>query len=225
LTEDAGTLADLLGFEERIAGPLRQRVRKLAEGWPLPGGKLRESAVDQVVERVRERLSPRLYRVLAAAWRHHPACMEFCDPVKYPPTEVNTVELADHKVEWACEPAVEVIVDGLNAAGAGRLASLAFEVEVVAKIRAGVVTIQDARFMKMEAMELTLVAQMRVETFTVVDIEVPVRLPTAIRFGEHGEPICPPSEPAAEAPSAAPAQIHVPALANTSAVQGSGARG
>ncbi len=224
MTDDAGTLADLLGFEERIAEPLRQRVRKLAEKWPMPGGKLRESAVEQVVDRVRERMSPRLHRVLAAAWRHHPACMEFCDPVKHPPTEVSTVELADHNVEWACEPAVEVIADGLSAAGAGRLASLAFEVEVVANIRAGVVTIQDARFMKMEAMDLTLGAQLRVETFTVVDIQVPVRLPMAIRFGEHGEPICPP-EPAETPSSAAPAQIQVPAIANTGAVQGSGARG
>ena len=41
------------------------------------------------------------------------------------------MELAEHKVEWACEPAVEVIADGLDAAGVGRLASLAFEVEVV----------------------------------------------------------------------------------------------
>lgn len=225
MTDDAGTLADLLGFDERIAEPLRQRVRKLSERWPIPAGRLRESAVEQVVDRVRERLSPRLYRVLAAAWRHHPACMEFCDPVRYPPVEANTVELADHTVEWACEPAVDVIADGLNAAGAGRLASLAFEVEVVARIRAGVVTIQDARFMKMEAMELTLAAQLCVESFPVVDLQVPVRLPMAIRFGEHGEPICPPGEPAAESPSAAPAQIHVPAIAKAGAVQGSGARG
>lgn len=225
MTEDAGTLADLLGFEERIAEPLRQRVRKLAERWPIPGGKLRESAVEQVVDRVRDRLSPRLYRVLAAAWRHHPACMEFCDPVKHPPAEANTVELADHKVEWACEPAVEVIAEGLDAAGMGRLASLAFEVEVVANVRAGVVTIQDARFMKMEAMDLVLVARLRVETFTVADIKVPVRLPMAIRFGEHGEPICLPAEPAEAAASAAPAQIQVPAIANTGAVQGSGGRG
>jgi hypothetical protein len=224
VTEDA-SLADLLGFEERIAGPLRERVRKLAERWPLPAGKLRASAADQVVDRVRERLSPRLYRVLAAAWRHHPACMEFCDPVKHPPAEVNTVELAEHQVEWACEPAVEVIAEGLNAAGMGRLAALAFEVEVVANIRAGVVTIQDARFMKMEAMDLTLEATLTVETFCVARFEVPVRLPMAIRFGEHGEPICLPGEPAAEPRSAAPAQIQVPAIANPAAVQRSGVRG
>lgn len=222
MTEDA-TLADLLGFEEHIAEPLRERVRKLAERWPIPAGKLRSAAVDQVVDRVRERLSPRLYRVLAAAWRHHPACMEFCDPVKHPPAEVNTVELAQHKVEWACEPAVEVIADGLDSAGMGRLASLDFAVEVVAKIRAGVLTIQDGRFMKMEAVELTLVAELSVEEYPVARFEVPVHLPTTVRFGEHGEPICPPGEPAAEPRAAAPAQIHVPAIANA-AVQGSGAR-
>jgi hypothetical protein len=77
VTEDA-TLADLLQFDKYVADPLRERVRILAERWPLPKGKLRSAAVDQVVERVRDRLSPRLYRVLAAAWRHHPACHAYC---------------------------------------------------------------------------------------------------------------------------------------------------
>jgi hypothetical protein len=219
VTEDP-SLAELLGFDERIAEPLRERVRVLAERWPLPKGKLRSAAVDQVVERIRERLSPRLTRVLAAAWRHHPACQEYCDATKHPPGEVNTVELAEHKVEWACEPAVEVIADGLEATGVGALASLDFEVEVVAKIHAGVVTIQDARFIKMEAVKLALVARMTVETFSIARFEVPVRLPMTVRFGEHGEPICPPAEPA-EAPAAAPAQIAVPAIVDARAVQGS----
>lgn len=209
MTEDV-TLADLLGFDERIAEPLRERVRVLAERWPLPG-KLRSAAVEQVVERVRERLGPRLYRVLAAAWRHHPACSEYCDPVKHPPAEVNTVELAEHKVEWACEPVVEVIADGLNAAGLGTLGSLDFAIEVVAKIHAGVLTIQDGRFMKMDAVNLTLVAKMSVETFSIARFEVPVRLPMSIRFGEHGEPICPPAE--APAPTPAVTQVAVPAIA------------
>lgn len=213
MTDDV-SLADLLGFEERIAEPLRERVRVLAQKWPLPAGRLRSAAVEQVVDRVRERLSPRLYRVLAAAWRHHPACQEFCDPARHPPGEVNTLELAEHKVEWACEPAVEVVAEGLDATGLGRLASLDFEVEVVAKIHAGVLTVQDARFMKMEAVSLTLVARLDVETFSIVKFEVPVPLPGTIRFGEHGEPICPPAEPAepVEAPAAAPAQIAVPAI-------------
>jgi hypothetical protein len=219
VTEDP-SLAELLGFDERIAKPLRERVRALAEKWPLPRGKLRSAAVDQVVERIRERLSPRLTRVLAAAWRHHPACQEYCDATQHPPGEVNTVELVEHKVEWACEPAVEVIADGLEAAGVGALASLDFEVEVVAKIHAGVLTIQDSRFIRMEAMKLTLKASLNLETFCVVDFEVPVRLPMTVRFGEHGEPICPPAEPA-EAPAAAPSQIAVPAIVDARAVQGS----
>lgn len=220
MTEDV-TLADLLGFDECIAEPLRERVRLLAERWPLPAGKLRSAAVDQVVERIRDRLSPRLYRVLAAAWRHHPACQEYCDPVEHPPAEVNTVELAEHKVEWGCEPAVEVIADGLERAGLGTLASLDFDLQVVAKILAGVVTIQNARFMKMEAMKLTLVAKLSVETFNIARFEVPVRLPLSIRFGEHGEPICPPAEPA-EAPSAASAQIAVPSIVDPTPVETAG---
>ncbi|HEX6040674.1 hypothetical protein [Longimicrobium sp.] len=208
--DDNVSLADLLGFDENVAEPLRARVRKLAERWPLPAGKLRASAVEQVVERVRERLSPRLYRVLASAWRHHPACQAFCDAEKYPPNEVNTVELAAHNVEWACEPAVEVVADGLQATGLGRLAQLEFKVQVVAALRGGVVTIQDGRFMRMDAADLTLSAELSVETYPVVDIQVPVRLPGTIRFGEHGEPICLP-EPAE---SQAPAQIAVPAIAN-----------
>jgi hypothetical protein len=216
------SLADLLGFDQNVAGPLRTRVRKLAEAWPIPGGRLRSSAVEQVVERVRDRLSPRLYRVLASAWRHHPGCQEFCDAQKHPAGEVNTVELAEHNVEWACEPVVEVIAEGLQGAGMGRLAQLDFAVEVVAAIRAGVVTIQDARFIKMDAVELTLSAELKVERFSVARFEVPVSLPGTIRFGENGEPIC----LAAEAPAAAPAQIQVPAIANPAvAVQGSGVAG
>jgi hypothetical protein len=216
VTEDP-SLAELLGFDERIAEPLRERVRALAEKWPLPKGKLRSAAVDQVVERIRDRLSPRLTRVLAAAWRHHPACQAYCDAAKHPPGEVNTVELAEHKVEWACEPAVEVIADGLQATGVGALASLDFELQVVAKIHAGVVTIQDARFIKMEAMKLALVARMTVETFSIAKFEVPVRLPMTVQFGEHGEPICPPAEPFAEATAAAPAQIAVPSIVDARA--------
>jgi hypothetical protein len=94
-------------------------------------------------------------------------------------------------------------------------------VEVVAKIHAGVVTIQDARFIKMEAMKLALVARMTVETFSIARFEVPVRLPMTVRFGEHGEPICPPAEPAEAPAAAAPAQIAVPAIVDARAVQGS----
>jgi hypothetical protein len=204
------SLADLLGFDQNVAEPLRARVRKLAERWPIPAGKLRASAVEQVVDRVRERLSPRLYRVLAAAWRHHPACQEFCDSAKYPPSEVNTVELAQHNVEWGCEPAVEIIADGLQAAGMGRLAQLEFRVQVVAAMRCGVVTIQDGRFIKMDAAEMTLSAELTVETHPVIDLRVPVKLPGTIRFGEHGEPICLPD---VQEPQPA-AQIAVPAIAN-----------
>jgi hypothetical protein len=211
------SLADLLGFEQNVAEPLRARVRKLAERWPLPAGRLRASAVEQVVDRVRERLSPRLYRVLAAAWRHHPACQAFCDAEQHPPGEVNAVELVEHNVEWACEPAVEVIADGLQSAGMGRLAQLSFEVQVVAAIRAGVVTIQDGRFMKMEAVDLTLSAELGVERIPVASFQVPVKLPGTIRFGEHGEPICLPSEAPVE--SAAPAQIAVPAIVNPAGVR------
>ena len=223
MTEDA-TLADLLGFDERIAKPLRMRLQKLAEQWPLPAGKLRASAVDQVVDRVRERMSPRLYRVLAAAWRHHPACQEFCDATKHPPGDVDTVELAEHSVEWACEPAVELIADGLNATKLGRLASLDFGVEVVATIRTGVVTIQDARFIRMDAVELSLAARLTLEDAAVVDLRVPVRLPGTIRFGEYGEPICLPAEPV-DAPAAAAEQIAVPGLLEPASAHGNAAGG
>ena len=57
---------------------------------------------------------------------------------------------------------------------------------------------------------------MTVETFCIAKFEVPVRLPMTVRFGEHGEPICPPADPA-EAPAAAPAQIAVPAIVDARA--------
>jgi hypothetical protein len=121
--ERQDSLADLLGFEERFGEPLRERMRQLAAGWAVPGDRVRSSAVGQVVDRIQEVFSTPLYKVLAAAWRKHPACRAYCDTATYPPDEVNTVELAEHTLGWECEPAVEVLVDGLSASGMGRLAS------------------------------------------------------------------------------------------------------
>jgi len=216
VTEPDETLGGVLGFEERFGEPLRERLRQLAAAWPLPGDRLRSSAVGQAVDRVRDVFSTPLYKVLAAAWRRHPACQAFCDPSQHPPGEVSTVELAEHTLEWMCEPAVEILAEGLAAAGMGRLAELDFQVRVEGTVRAGVLTIRDARFIRMEAADLVLAASLGVEGFTVARCEVPLRFPGALRFGEHGEPICPEPEPVAEPPaearSAAPGRIAVPAL-------------
>lgn len=214
---DGPTLADLLDFEGRVAEPLHERLDTLAESWPLPGKRLRASAVGQVVDRVRGVLGVPLYRVLAAGWRMHPECRAFCDPERYPPGEAHVMELAEHTLGWECEPAVELVVDGLSAAGAGTLAELDFEVEIEAAVRAGVLTIQDARFISMDAGTLILSATLRLHGFTVARYEVPVDLPGTLRFGPDGEPICPgrADEPTLEAPD----RIPVPAIVDPVAVQ------
>jgi hypothetical protein len=222
VAEHDDSLGDLLGFEERFGAPLRERLRQLAAAWPVPGDKLRSSAVGQVVDRVQEVFSTPLYRVLAAAWRKHPACRIYCDTVKYPPNEINTVELAEHALGWACEPVVEVLADGLAASGMGRLAALAFEIEVEAAVKAGLLTIQNARFITMESAELMLAASLRVEGVTVGRYEVPLHIPGTLRFGEDGEPICPAAEPEA---AVEPVQIAVPAIVDPAAVEANEARG
>ena len=216
--EEPGSLAELLDFEHNVAEPLREHLRQVAEAWHLPAERLRASAVGQVVDRIHDVFSLPFYKVLAAAWRCHPSCRAFCDTEKYPHGESHTVELAEHTVGWECEPAVEVLADGLQAAGAGRLASLDFELEVETAVRAGVLTIRDARFIQMEAAELVLCATLRLKGFTIARYDVPTMLPGVLRFGEHGEPICPGSGPPAQAAVPAVAQVAVPAIATPAPV-------
>ncbi|HEX6372392.1 MAG TPA: hypothetical protein VF006_25960 [Longimicrobium sp.] len=207
------SLAEALDFEGRVAEPLRERLRQMADEWHLPMERVRASAVGQVIDRVHQVFSTPLHRVLAAAWRKHPSCRAYCDPEQYPHGESHTVELAEHTLGWECEPAVEVLADGLNAAGAGRLAELRFEIEIEAAVRAGLLTIRDARFIQMEAAELTVGATLRLQGFTVARYEVPVPIPGTLRFGEHGEPICPPPDPPTDAAPPAVTQVSVPAIA------------
>lgn len=213
---DEPTLAGLLDFENRIAEPLHAHLEAMSREWRIPGRWLRESAVRKVVDRVRAVFATPLYKVLAAGWRMHPGCRALCDPARYPPGESQVMELAEHKVTWACEPAVELVVDALAAAGAGKLAELEFEVELEATVRAGVLTIQDARFRTMDAAALALNVALRLAGVTIARYEVPVPLPGTLRFGAEGEPICPAAEDevaAAPPASAAPDRIPVPAIA------------
>ncbi|HEU0298483.1 MAG TPA: hypothetical protein VFR37_03495 [Longimicrobium sp.] len=214
IDHDGPSLADLLDFERRIAEPLNARLETLSESWPLPGKRLRASAVGKVVDRVRGVFAVPLYKVLAAGWRMHPGCRAFCDRHRYPPGEAHVMELAEHTLGWECEPAVELVMEGLAAAGAGKLAELNFEVEIETAIRTGVLTIQDARFVTMDAGALALNATLRLHGFTIARYEVPVDLPGTVRFGADGEPICPVDEPAAadERTLEAPGRIAVPAI-------------
>lgn len=205
------SLADLLEFDTRIAEPLRAHLRQIAEAWHLPAERLRASAAGQVIDRVQQVFSTPFHRVLAAAWRRHPACRAYCDPGRYPPGESHTVELAEHTLGWECEPAVEVLADGLSAANAGRLAELNFEVEVETAVHAGLLTIRDGRFIQMEAAELALSVTLRLHGFTITTYEVPVHLPATLRFGEDGEPICPDAEPLTVK------QVSVPAIVEAEA--------
>ncbi|HEX2209638.1 MAG TPA: hypothetical protein VHG93_18300 [Longimicrobium sp.] len=217
IEEKEYTLADALDFDGRVAEPLRERLRQVAEEWRLPVERLRTSAIGQVMDRVRQVFGTPLYRVLAAAWRRHPSCRAFCDREEYPPGESHTVELAEHTLGWECEPAVEVLADGLDAAGAGRLAELRFEVEIEAAVRGGLLTIRDAKFIQMEAAELTIGATLRLQGFTVATYKVPVPIPGTLRFGQDGEPICPGVPPANEAAPPAVAQVPVPAIVDADA--------
>lgn len=216
--EENGSLAQLLDFERRVAEPLREHLRQVAKAWHLPAERLRESAVGQVVDRIHQVFSLPFYKVLAAAWRRHPACRAYCDPEQFPPGESHVVELAEHTVGWECEPAVEVLADGLSTAGAGRLAELDFEVELESAVHAGLLTIRDARFIKMEAADLVLSATVRLKGFTIARYEVPVQLPGALRFGDDGEPICPDGGPPAASAAPAATQVAVPAIVDPAAV-------
>lgn len=218
MIEERTTLADVLHFDQQFAEPLRERLRLLAERWALPTQALRSSAVGQVVERIGEAFRTPLYMVLAAAWRRHPGCRAFCDPAEHPPGEVNTMEMLEHTLGWECEPAIEVVADGLDAVGLDRLAELSFEIEVETVVKGGLLTIQDARFIKLEAAELELAALLRLEGFTIARYAVPLRMPGALRFGDDGVPICPepaarPAREPAEAAAPAPAQVPGPAIA------------
>ena len=218
MREENGSLAQLLDFERRVAEPLAEHLRQLAEDWHLPAERLRESAVGQVVDRIHHVFSLPFYKILAAAWCRHPSCRAYCDPEEYPPGESHTVELAEHTVGWECEPAVEVLADGLSAAGAGRLAELNFEIEIETVIHAGILTIRDARFIQMEAAELVLGATLQLKGFTIARYEVPVHVPGTLRFGEDGEPICPAGGPPSASATPAVTQVAVPAIVDPAKV-------
>jgi hypothetical protein len=212
--EENVSLAQVLEFDQRIEEPLREHLRKVAETWHLPADRLRASAVGQVVDRIRQVLSTPFHKILAAAWRQHPEVRAYCDPVEYPPDESHTLELAKHEVGWTCEPAVELLADGLSATGVGPLAALSFDVRVDTGIRAGLLTIRGGRFIQMETAELVVCAALKVEDFTVTRYELPVMLPGTLRFGAEGEPICPAAKPD-EAAAPAVRQVSVPAIAGT----------
>lgn len=205
MTEDA-SLGAALNFEARFAEPLRAIVSRVAGSWPLPGDALRGSAVGQVMERVGALFATPLPDVLAQGWSTFAECRAYCDPNEYPPDEVSTLELAEHTVQWSCAPTVEVRADGPAGRGVP-VAELAFRVEVEIGMRAGLLVIQNGRFMRVDAAELDVRGSLYVEDFIVATYEASLEVPGSLRFGENGISIC-----GDRAASAAPAKVAVPAI-------------
>lgn len=208
MTEDT-SLGAALDFGRRFAEPLRAILDRVAGAWPLPSDGLRGSAVAEVVEQVSAIFATPLPDVLAGGWRTWEECRAFCDPGEYPPDEVNTVELAEHTIRWACAPTVEVRADG--PAGTGiPVAELDFRVEVEVTVHGGVLVIQDGRFMRVDAAELEVSGSLYVEDFIVASYETAVKVPGSLRFGEAGIPIAPDR-------AAPPAKVQVPAIVDATA--------
>lgn len=205
MTEDA-SLGAALDFGRRFAEPLQAIVSRVSASWPLPGDVLRGAAVGQVMERVAALFATPLPDVLAEGWRPFEECRAFCDPARYPPDEVSTVQLAQHTVRWACAPTVEVRADGPAGQGVP-VAELAFRVEVEIGMRGGLLVIQDGRFLRVDAAELDVRGSLYVEDFIVATYETSLQVPGSLRFGESGIAICP--DRAAAAP---PARIAVPSI-------------
>lgn len=209
MTEDA-SLGAALDYGRRFGEPLQAIVSRVAASWPLPGDVLRGSAVAQVMERVAAIFATPLPDVLASGWSTFEECRAFCDPARYPPDEVSTVELAEHTVRWACAPTVEVRADGPAGQGVP-VAELAFRVEVEIGMRGGLLVIRDGRFVRADAAELDVRGSLYVEDFIVATYETSLQVPGSLRFGESGIPICPD-----RATSGAPAKIPVPAIVDAS---------
>ena len=210
MTEDA-SLGAALDYRRRFAEPLQAIVSRVAGSWPLPGDGLSGAAVAQVMERVAAIFATPLPHVLAQGWSTFEECRAFCDPERYPPDEVSTVELAAHTVRWTYAPAVEVRADGPAGQGVP-VAELAFRVEVEVGMRGGLLVIQDGRFIRVDTAELDVRGSLFVEDFIVATCETSLQVPGSLRFGESGIPICP--DRAAPAP---PARISVPAIVDGSA--------
>lgn len=211
MTDDTASLGAALDFGRRFAEPLQAILGRVATEWPLPGDGLRGSAVAEVMEQVAAVFATPLYGVLAAGWGTYEECRAFADPQAYPPDEVNTVELAEHAVRWACAPTVEVRADGPAGTGVP-VAEIAFRVEVEVTVRGGVLAIQGGRFVRVDAAKLDVRGSLYVEDFIVATYETAVEVPGSLRFGEEGIPVCP--DQAAAAP---PARVQVPAIIDADA--------
>ena len=205
MTDDTASLGAALDFGRRFAEPLQAILTRVAGAWPLPGDGLRGSAVAEVMEQVSAIFATPLPDVLAAGWSTYEECRAFADPAEYPPDEVNTVELAEHTVRWACAPTVEVRADGPAGTGVP-VAELDFRVEVEVKIRCGVLAIQGGRFIRVDAAELDVGGSLYVEDFIVASYETALKVPGSLRFGEAGIPIVP------DHVAAPPAKVAVPAI-------------
>ena len=190
MAEEKHTLGELLGFQEHLARPLKIALTPLASGWSLGGGPvatlLRDSAIGQVLEQLQAALATPLPVVLAEAWSSYADCREYCDTRAHPPEEVNTVELAEHAVNWSCEPVIEVAVDDpvARVVTGGRLgAELRFKVDVRATIKGGFLVIQDARFRRLESGVVDLLGRVSLGGNELASHEQKVVLPGSLPFG------------------------------------------
>lgn len=208
MTDDTASLGAALDFGRRFGEPLRAILTRVAAAWPLPGDALRGSAVAEVMEQVGAVFATPLYGVLAAGWGTYEECRAFADPQAYPPDEVNTVELAEHTIRWACAPTVEVRADGPAGTGVP-VAEIAFRVEVEVSVHCGVLAVQGGRFVRVDAAELDVRGSLYVEDFIVATYETALKVPGSLRFGEAGIPVCPDR---GEADAPPPARVAVPAI-------------
>jgi hypothetical protein len=126
-----------------------------------------------------------LTTVLAEAWKIYKPLREYCDPVRHPPGETTTTELASHTVSSVQHPTVDFLV------GEKSVFTLALDASVILELEGAVLTLGDGRFLELATGKSRVAASLSYRGAQLVKREFGAyKLPGKISFGE-GIPICP----------------------------------
>lgn len=89
---------------------LKEELRRRARRVSWAGVK------DAINEKVEETLDVPLADIVVGGWKKYAKVMEYADPKKHPPEQINLVPLAEHRVKSEHHPYIEILVKSVPVA-------------------------------------------------------------------------------------------------------------
>ena len=177
MEESRMTVGEAVDFEESFGAKLREALReKLSAVRAAVGGPVFEAAVDKVVEQAAKVLDAPIADLLIAAWARYPEIQALCD-TRGKAAHAAMAELCEHRVEWAYEPRVEVVVNEIPI-------SIPLGVGVGLVVAGGVLVVQGGKMKELRAGKLALDVRMAVAEKEIAKQEKKVALPRVLRLGD-----------------------------------------